>query len=410
MEKIVHEEGSCTRRIEIKVSSAEIEEKYNSILNNLVKSAEIPGFRQGKAPRSIIEKKYGSAVIEEIEEKFIQDAFKETVIESGLIPLVPAEVQGEPQIVFGEDFHFTILVDVKPEITIREYKGISLTRKVRKLSDEDIDNVIESICKRHGSLAPVEGRASQAGDFVFVDFHPDGEDEPSKRLFQLDDSATVVLLDKNAGDTVEGHFEFPPDWPDGDLAGGIFDAKVTILELKELVPAELDEEFISNFGEDIKGVDGFRAHIRAEMEAAARDDAEKELRKNIRTELAQRNPIDFSDRIIEEELLYTIRKNWNIDELTPEQIDEIKSNIRSQIATGMTASFVIDEIAKIEKIEVSEDELKEHVAQIAKANNIKPDALYGHFKKEDKLDDVRNDLVAYKVLDFVIENAQITEE
>lgn len=410
MEKIVHSENNCLKKIEIRVPMDELQQKFDKLLDKLALKAEIPGFRPGKAPRQMLVKRYGDAIIGDMGDEFIQLGYKEAIKENNLVPLVPPALETEPKLVLGEDYVVTILVDVKPPIEVREYKDIPLIRKVAPVTDENLEEAINELLRRSGHLAPIEDRTSQTGDYAFVEFLPNGETEASKRVLVLDEKTTVTLLNKKQGDIVEGHFDFPPTWPDKELAGNIYDAKITILELKKIVPAVLDEDFMLQFGEEIKDEAAFRDLIRKDMEKANSNAADKELRKKARAELSARNPIELSDKIIEQAMLRTIHNYWKVDDLSPEQLEEIKKGLRPKTVNSMIADFVIEEIIKLENIKVGKDEIKEKVADVARANNVQPDTLYRHWEKEGNIDDVRDDILAEKAIDLIIENAQITEE
>jgi len=410
MEKNVHADGNCTRKIEIKVPSEEIEKKYNSMLDGLSQKVEIPGFRHGKAPRQMLEKRYKDVLLEDMTDELLQTAYKEAIAENNLIPLVPPELDGEPQLVVGEDFTATIVVDVKPEVVLREYKGIPLTRKIDPVTEDDVEMALKELLRRAGRLEPVSGRKSINGDYAFVEFQPNGAEAPIKQVLVLDDISTSALIGINIDDYVEGHFDFPVDYPDRDLAGNAYDAKAKILELKELVPAELDQDFLSRFGEEVIDEAALREGIKKDLAENRKGQSDKDIRRQARIELASRNHIELTEKIIDRAVVGTMSSYWKIEDLSEEQIKEIKANLRPNTIRSMIVDFVIEEIAKAEKIEVSEEEIKERIAEIAKANRLQPDSLYRHWKKEGKIDDVRDDIIAEKTIELIVDNAIINEE
>ena len=408
MDNDVRSEGSCTRKITITVPAAEVDAEYKKMLRGLSMHIDIPGFRRGKAPLGMLEKRYGDGVKSDLAEEFIKKGYSEAVKEHDLVPLVPPKIEGDARLVPGSDFVVVLSVDVKPDVELREYKGIPLVRKVEPVVDADVDKAEKELLESGGNLQPVEDRASRVGDFTLVEFEAEGV--PLKHVLKLDDTVTVALLDHVVGDVVEGHFEFPPDWPDSGLAGNIYDAKVKIIELKELVPTEIDEEFLKQFGEDVTDEQKLRDKIREDLEKSRRDAAERELRKMARDELAARNPIDLSDRIVDMAVDDTMKRYWDVEKMTEEQSDEIRKGLRPNTIRSMTADFVIDKIVAVEGITVTSDEIKKRVAEIARANNLQPDALYRHWRKEGRIDSLRDDMLAEKAIDLVVENANIIEE
>ncbi|MGC9315526.1 MAG: trigger factor [bacterium] len=410
MDIVVNSPKPYTREIEITYPADEVREKYTVLLNEIASNAQVAGFRKGKVPKAIIIKNYGEAIREDLAEELIKQAYTEALEKHDLAPLVPPRVEEEIDLDPEKDFAVTLKVEVKPEVVLNEYKGLELRKKVEPVADEEIDKTVEELQNRGGMLKPVEDRPAQAGDLVLVDFKPEGEETPSKRVFKLDESATVVLIGKNAGDKVEGHFEFPDDWPDRELAGAVYDAEVDILELKELIPAEIDEEFLNQFGEEVKSEEDLRGKIREELEQAKKFEAEDEMRRNARELLIDNNPIEHSPLVVQAALEDTIKRYWDMSNLEGEQLTEIREKLEPKVIRDMTGNYILDEIAETEKIEVTRDEIKERIAEIARANNIDPDAYYRYLRKEGNIDSIEADIKASKAMDLVIENATIIEE
>jgi trigger factor len=190
----------------------------------------------------------------------------------------------------------------------------------------------------------------------------------------------------------------------------VHDAEVEIIELKELIPAEIDEEFLKQFGEDVKSEEDLRGKIREELKQAKEFEADDEVRRNARELLIDKNPIEHSPLVVQMALEDTIKRYWDMSNLQGEQLSEIRERLEPKVIRDMTGNYILDEIAEIEKVEVTRDEIKEHIAQIARANNIDPDAYYRYLRKEGNLDSIEADIKASKAMEIVIENATIIEE
>jgi trigger factor len=410
MKTEIKADGNCTRKITITVPVEEVDEQYQKMLTKLSAKIVIDGFRPGKAPKGLIQKRYGDAIVADLTEELINKGYSQAQKENDLTPLIQPEIEGEINLVPGSEFKAVLSVDVKPEIELREYKGFPLTRKIKPVEDEEIDNTLERIRYENGRIEPVEDRPSKVGDLLLVDFLPEGESKPSRRVLKIDEIATVTLIDHKIGDEIDGHFEFPPDWPDKELAGKIFDAKVTIIELKEMIPAEIDDEFLAQFGEDVTDEQKLNEKIREGLTDAHKSESDKEIRNRAKEEIALRNPIELSEKVIEHAIDGAIQRYWEPDKLEMNQIDEIRKNLRPSTIKNMTIDFVTDKIVEVEKIKVNSDEIKDYVAEIAMKNGLQPDALYRHWRKEGKIDSIREEMLSEKAIDFVVENAVITEE
>ncbi len=410
MNIVVSSPKPYSREIQISYTADEVREKYETTIDELIAQAHIPGFRKGKVPKGIIIKNYGEAVKSDIAEDLIKDAYAEALEEHNIHPIVPPRMEEEANIELGQDFLFTLKVEVKPDFELKQYKSFELRKIVETVSESEIDETVQELRNRSGMLKPVEGRTAKSDDLVLVDFRPLEDEKPTKRVFKLDESATVVLIGKNAADKVEGHFEFPEDWPDRELAGRIYDAEVEIIELKELVPAEIDDEFLLQFGEDVKSIDDLRGKIAEDIQESKNQLAEDTLRDLARDELIKANPIEHSPIVIQLAVDDSIGRYWDVSKLEEPQLKEIREKLEPKIIRDFSIGYILDEIAAIEKIEVSRDEIKDRVAMIARANNIDPEAYYRYLRKEGDLDSVESDLKAKKAMDIVIENSTIIEE
>ncbi len=399
-----------SREIKITYSAEEVDEKYSTLVKEIASQAHIDGFRKGKVPKAIIIKNYGDAIVADLEEELIKQGYARAVKEHDIKPLLMPRLEGETNFDPASEYSVTLKVEVKPEVELKEYKGFELRKKAVPVADLEIDETIEELRRRSGILKPIEDRSAKEGDIVLVDFKPTGEEEPTKRVFELDGSTTVTIIGKNVGDKFEGHFEFPEDFPDGELAGNIYDAEVEIVELKELIPADIDEEFLNQFGEDVKTEGDLRGKIRNELRESKENQAEREMRDRARDLLIQKNPIEHSPFVIKTAVEDTIRRYWDISKLDEEKMRTIREDIEPGVVKDFSIGYILEEIAVEEDIEVTRDEIKGRIAELAVANNIDPDAYYRYLRKEGNIDSIEGDIRAKKAMDIVIENANIIEE
>lgn len=401
---------SYSREIEITYTADEVSERFETFVNEVAARAELPGFRKGKVPKAIIIKNYGDAIKNDLEEELIKEGLSRAIKEHEIQPLISPRIEEETDFDPGRDYSVTLKVEVKPEVELKEYKGLELRKIVEPVDESEIDETIEELRNRSGMLKPIEDRPAEEGDIVLVNFRPLDDEEPTKRVFKLDKSATTTIIGKEVGDKFEGHFEFPEEHPERELAGNIFDAEVEILELKELIPADIDEEFLKQFGEDIKSEQDLREKIREELQDTKERKAERQMREMARDQLIRKNPIEHSPMVIEAAVRDTMRRYWNISQLDEEQYREIQKEVEPGVTKDFSITYIMQEIADREGIEVTRDEVKQRIAELARANNIEPEAYYRYLRKEGNLDSIEADVRATKAMDIVIENAKIIEE
>jgi len=410
MEIQIEAPKSYSREIKISVPADEVDRRFDDLVSEVRSKATISGFRQGKAPRGMIINNFGDSITADLSEELIKEGYSKALQDHDFKPMTPPRIESDIQFERGQDFSVTILIEVRPEVELKQYEELALRKKVESVSDGDIEKGMTDLRKRSGRLQPVEDRASQVGDLVLVDFKLSGEEDPAKRVFELDETATVSAIGHKPGEVFEGHFEFPGDFPDQELAGKICDAEVTIIELKEMILAEIDEDFLSQFGEEIDTEEALRQKIRTELEGAREQMANNAMRDQARDELIRLNPLEISPLVIDAAVEDTIKRYWDISNLSEKQLSEIQVKIRPKIEADFAVDFILDKIASTNEIEVSRNEIKEHVAQIARANNIDAEAYYRYLRRDGDIKSIEADIIAHKAMDIVIEKARIIEE
>ena len=396
------------RTISIFFSADEVKERYKRILQQVGENLEIPGFRRGKVPQSIIKQRYGDSISAELAENLANEGFKKALTENEIVPVVEPTLEDELEIEPGNDFSVTISVEVKPPVAIKQFKDIELQKVVEPVEEKEIEDVLEDVRRRGSHLEPIEDRGAQAGDYALVDFKPKDAEKSTKRVLILDDEATKALIDKKPGEKVEGHFEFPENFPEPELRGNIFDAEVEIAELKKEVLPDIDEEFLTQFGEEIKSEEDLRKKIEEDLQKGHENQAENKLREELKNKLISLNPIDLPPKLIENRVKNLLEHYWESKaELVDEEREKIIADLRPRVIQDLSLELILEKIAEDEKIEVSEEDLREHVNSIAVANNLEPQALYDYWKKENRLESVKLEIKDKKTLDYIVENSKV---
>jgi len=388
----------------------ELDREYDIYLKEAGKKVALPGFRKGKVPLPILKKHFGESLSSELAEKLVKKALLQALDEADFIPVMRPRLESGTDLKLGEEFRVKISIEVRPPIELKEYKGLKLKSETVAVSEEDIDGALDSLRRRFAHLKPAEDRPAKFEDFIEVEFDRKDTEKPEEHSFYIDQEVTRDFAGKKPGDSFEGHFEFPDDWPQEELAGSSFDATARVLELKEIELPELNEEFIEQLGDEFESLESLRAAVREDMTNARKNEADRHLRNAARAELVARNPVELSPNVIEAVIEDTMNQYWKVEELDEDQKKEISTRLHPQVSQDLASDIIISEIIKAENIEVGDDELKEYVKEIALANNMEPEELYRTWKKKNQLDSVVEDIKIKKALDIVIDNAEITYE
>src|SRR5215203_5744528 len=278
---------SPTRKeIKIEIEPAQVRSAYDRVSQQYSKGATVPGFRPGHAPTSVVRTRYKSEIRSEVLRELLPDAVNNAIVEHSLHALGEPDVQLDNtdalERLGDEPLTLKVAVEVLPEITLSDYKGLEAARRTRPITDEDVESVVEGLRDSSASLQPVEDRASQLGDTItnnargqFLDDPPDAEE------IKVDDVEVVLggpnvqqeftesLTGVRPDETKTFLVDYPADFSSAGLAGKKVEyvAEVTAVRQKEL--PELDDEWAKSLGDDFDSVDTLRKKVREDLEGRA---------------------------------------------------------------------------------------------------------------------------------------------
>ncbi len=405
--------------LEVEVSAEEFEKAIEKVFKKQAKNITIPGFRKGKAPRKFIEKYYG-------EEIFYEDAVSEAypealdkAIEEAQLEFVQDEIDFDIKEVSKEKgLVFVAAITTKPEVEIKNYKGIEVHLEEAKVSEEEIDAEIENIRKRNSRTLTVENRAAQKDDTVVFDFvgSVDGKtfDGGSAENFQLTlgsgqfiEGFEDQIIGHNAGDEFDVRVTFPKEYQAKDLQGKDAVFKCKLHEIKENKLPELDDEFVKDVSE-ADTVEEYRKEIEEKLLKDKTTKIEQSHMEQITNKLSElvegeipeamyKNKIeeainDFSYRLQSQGL--NIEQYMQFTGMNEEKLKETyKESARIQVR----AKLALEKIAKIENFEVSEEEITERMKKLCDDFNMSAEQIEKVVSK--KL--LEEDLISEKVMELL---------
>jgi trigger factor len=282
-----------TVRLEIELPPERLDRALDAAVRALARRTRIPGFRPGKAPRPVLERHLGPGVVmDEALDHLMQDAYREALQEEGILPLANADVE-VVQAEEGKPLIFKATVPVPPEVRLGDYRNFNFKPEIDVIDDARVDKVVEELRDQNATLAAVEDRGAQDGDYAVISFvgttdgHPfDGGSSDRMPLIlgqeRLIPGFEANLIGKKVGETTEFDLTFPEDYGEPTLAGKPAHFSVELKELREKVLPDLDDDFLASLG-DFASFDALRTDVRRRLEANAVDRARHE----------------FADRIIE---------------------------------------------------------------------------------------------------------------
>lgn len=415
----IEEITPTTRKLTINVPADVIQSESNIIYNQLQATAKIPGFRAGKVPQSILEKKFSKNVETEIIEKIVPRFYMEAVKEAKLEPVNYPNVEDRIAIKPGEPLSFTVTVEVKPEIADINYEGIVIKEKKAKVEDAEVDKAIASL-RESKALYSVTEDALEEEDMAIInsDAFIDGEpkDEYSHKEYpfvigskEMPEEFSTALKGKKKGDEVEVKIKFDEDMPNDALKGKELLCKINVTDGKKKNLPPLDDEFAESV--ESKNMEELKQKIHDGLKDRKDSQINLEYKQEIINELLKRHDFDVPasmvkgeiDSLVDQAKQDAMRRNEQLkpdEELAKELETTAKENIRSVL--------ILEAVGKKDSIEVSDDDVKKAMDEIASRNNLKTEELMKLYAaREGSLDAMKSRLFADKVMDFILEKSTI---
>ena len=413
-------------KLTIEVSAEDLEKALEAAYQKQKKQINIPGFRKGKVPRVMIEKMYGPGVFyEDAANSLMQLNYPSAIDESG-IDIVSRPSVEVVQIEKGKPFIFTAEVAVRPEVTLGKYKGVTVTKIDTTVSDEEVDAALEKERNNNARTITVTDRPVAEGDTAVIDFEGfvdgeafeggKGENHPLEiGSHTFIDNFEEQLIGKNAGDDVDVNVTFPEQYQAAELAGkpALFKVKIHEVKTKEL--PELDDEFAQDVSE-FDTLAEYRESLKKNLEEQRENEA-----KGTKEDEAIQKIIDKSKMEIPEAMIQTQCETM-IDEfaqriaqsgLTMEQylqfsgltIDAMMEQVRPEALSRIQSSLVLEQIAKEENIEVSDEEVDAEIEKMAKSYGMEADKLK-EYVGEGERDSMKKNLAITKAVELVMDNVK----
>lgn len=395
----------------------------------------VPGFRKGKVPRKIIEMTYGHDI-------FFEDAINDILpdLYENAVEELKLELAGRPDISIPEPFEkdkdvkIEVAVDVMPEIELKDYSTIEIPKIEYEVTDELINNELESERKKAGRVSEVTDRAAEMGDTLKIDFHGMIDDEPFEgghahdQELELGSNAFIPgfeeqLVGAKVGDHVDVKVTFPEEYHAEELAGKDAVFHVDVLEIATVELPELDDEFVKDISE-FDTLDEYKADLKEKMAASFEERAKRETRDKVVEKIVEYAEFEVPEGLIESQIDSEINnfganlQMQGIDfqqylEWTQGNMQEMRDTFRPISEKNAKIQLVLEAIGKKENIEVSEDEINEEIENLAKTYYPEDEEEAKKFIENVKSRDTdyfKKNLTDKKTIDLLMEKVVYKEE
>ena len=400
MKVIVEELPESRKQIRVELEQEEVNKYFDDSINQFARTAQIPGFRKGKVPPSILEMKMGKGLQAEVLEKVVSKSYKKACEDEKIVPIsAPSVDTGGTMPEKNKPYTFKVTVDVRPAVKLAEYKNMVLEKEKVEITDEQVDAVLQQEREQRAELLPVTDRPAMRGDWVVLEGESllDGNvvQDFSDRLFQVGSGSLPQELDEalagmSAGEEKKVNSETE--------RGEKISYSVTVKEIKEKRLLIVDDEFARDIG-GFQTLDELRTDIRKNLVAFADMRVKEDLRRQALDRLAGSVEVKLPPALIEEQIerirsVSRLRVRDETEEPDAEKLKELA-------VRKLKEYFVLDEIANREKITVPDEELEEIKAKISEGRKS---------AEEPDMENMRMNLLHRKVLDFLLSHAEIRDK
>jgi len=415
-------EASCRRELELEIPAEDVSKATERVAKELARVARVPGFRPGKAPISLIKRRFADDIKGEVLQSLVPERVEKAVAEQKLSPVSQPQVD-KLDFNEGQPLKFRAVFEVLPEFDLGTYKGLEIEMPQMDVTDEDVDKALEETRERAAAFAPVEGRAVENGDFAqlkLVGTPADGGEpiNADSVLCHIGAEETMepfneALRGANIGDHKEFDVEYPADYPDEKLAGKKFHyaADVTGIKTKQL--PELNDEFAKDVS-DAATLEELKTKIRESL-VHQRDHRQKDLqRERVITELVKLHDFPVPESLVESQM--DVRLERMVRSLAQQGVDPRAVNLDWSALRGrqqdrakddVKAELIIDRIASTEKIDVTDEEVEHELQHLAGHSGESVEAIRARLTKQGALDRMKAKLRSDKTLDWLAQNANV---
>jgi len=415
-------EASCRRELDLEIPAEEVTKATERVAKELARVARVPGFRPGKAPISLIKRRFADDIKGEVLQSLVPERVEKAVVEQKLSPVSQPQVE-KLDFNEGQPLKFRAVFEVLPEFELGTYKGLEIEMPPMDVTDDDVNKALEETRERVAAFAPVEGRAVENGDFAqlkLVGTPADGG-EPIRAdsvLCHVGAEETMEpfntsLRGANIGDHKEFDVEYPTDYPDEKLAGKKFHYAADVTGIKTKKLPELNDEFAKDVS-DAATLEELKTKIRESL-VHQRDHRQRDLqRERVIAELVKLHNFPVPESLVESQM--DVRLERMVRSLAQQGVDPRAVNLDWSALRGrqqdrakddVKAELIIDRIASTEKIDVTDEEVEHELEHVASHSGESVEAIRARLTKQAALDRMKAKLRSDKTLDWLAQNANV---
>src|ERR1700692_1244310 len=385
-------EATCRRELDLEIPAETVQKAVKRVAKEFARVARVPGFRPGKAPITLIRRRFAEDIKSEVLQSLVPEQVERAVTESKLVPVTQPQID---KVDFAEagPVKFRAVFEVLPEFELGQYKDLEVEVEDHKIEDSDVDKGIEELRDRAANFVPVEGRPIADGDYAQLQLKgiPAGGGEPIEAdsvLCHVGGEETMEpfnqnLRGANTGDHKNFDVTYPSDYPDPKLQGKTYSYAVEVLGIKEKKRPDLTDEFAKDVS-DAQTLDELRTKMRENLEAARTHRQSEQTREKLLAQIVKAHEFPVPEALVEHQM--DSRLERTVRSLASQGVDPravnvdwvaLRSRQKDRSVEDVKAELLLDRIATAEHIEVGEEEVEKEIAAIAERSGESAPAVRG---------------------------------
>ncbi len=422
----------CRKVVTVELPLEQVQKAYDQVLQTSAKYAQVPGFRQGRAPASLVESHYKRVIREDAQDRLVSESYKKALEKADIKPVLILDL--EVDLKKNQPLTYKLTVDVPPEFKLPRYKNIAVKQQPTEVTDEMVDASVREILNYYATYEETEDLPIRQDDIAVIDLETEigGQPlvaEPKQRLITQGTEIMCMVNEREAflpgtHEQLEGlkkddektfELDVPEDFHLIEAAGKTVQCKVKVQKVRRKQPAVLDEELLKKL--EVDDETELRSKIRERIQTEQNQRSEQAQKDEIVKYLVAKTSIDIPESQAQEETMrayQSLARRFMLQgvgaDFIRENQDDIYKTAESTAIERVKVSYILHNIAQEEKIEVEEAEINEVIKTLAARSNVSEEKMRNQLKEKQQLDAVRQEKLAEKTLDFLLANAKIGEE
>jgi trigger factor len=428
MKFTVEDASSVKKVLHIEIPQDAVAKEIESAFKELNKTAKVKGFRPGKVPRSVLERLYKKDVYEDVTSQLIKSSFADAVTQSGLNPLRHPDID-PPALTADSAYLYSATIEINPEIPDIDFKGLTLKKTLYKPSDDELSAQLKMLQKNLSERKPVEPvRACQDGDFVILDYegfkdgtpHPDLQKTENMTLkigtAKISKDFDAQIIGMMPGDHKDFSIQFPDDYPNADLAGQEAAFHVHLIEIREEILPEINDEFAKRLG-PFHTIEDVKTAITGNLQQGYNKRTEQEINEQIFSALIEKAPFEAPDTLIDWELAGIIReveRSFEHQQVKMETLgmthESLATTYRDTAEKQVRRHLILGKIISQEKLTLADTDLTQALQDMASSYGRPVDEIRSYYDQHpDDLAFFKHTLLEKQAIKLIIDNSKVEE-